>query len=166
MCASHNNNNEIKENILINILIHYLIRNQSLPRRTTSLRINPTIYERFFWTCRKLGLLKRGHSNVAIEGLMQFFIEKYEDTPSVIQTTLLLEKPNQPKHELSIATRLELKIVKTDLANILDSCQKGLGHETWRESRLKEVVEKAVRVYENTRDKDLATLLGKAEAFV
>ena len=166
MCASSNNNNERKENLLINTLIHYIIQNQSLHRETTCLRINKTVYEQFFWACKKLGLLKRGHSNVAIEGLMHFFVDKYTDHPGVVQTTLLLEKPERKKRELSIAKRLELKMVKTDLTNILESCQKGHGHETWRESRLKEVVEKAVRVYEDTRDSELAGLLGKAEEYV
>lgn len=160
------NNNEDKEKLLINTLIHYLIQNQSLPRRSTSLRINQTIYEKFFWTCRKLGLLKRGHINVALEGLMQFFVDTYKDTPEVVQTTLLPSKLHKREIEWNVAKKLELKMVKTDLANIIESCEQKRGHETWRQSRLKEILEKAIHIYDETRDQDLGALLSKSEKFV
>jgi len=163
-----NDNNDKDKSLLINILIHYLIENQSkLDRKAKTYSLRNEICELFYFTCRKLGLLsKRGRVNVALEGLMWDFIQSHADTPPLIQTTLFPPKQKTGKFEPNIAQKLEMKLVKRDLANILDALEQKRGHKDFLDSRLRDILPKAMRVYGDTRDKDIQKMLEKAEAWV
>ena len=165
MCVS-NNNNKNNNNTLINTLMHYIIQNQSASKRQTiSTRINPKIKEDFYFTCRKLRLLVNGRSNVALEALMSWFCETYEDSPRIVQTTLV-GKVEKPKRILSVAQRLEVKLVKTDLRNLLNGLEQKRGHPDFLEGKLREVLPKAIRTYDETRDKEILELLERTEKWV
>jgi hypothetical protein len=97
---------------------------------------------------------------------MKAFCDLYEDQ-STVQTTLfnpaLIERK---KRELLISEKLELKLVKTDLKNILEAFDQKRGHESFRYERFREVLPKAIRLFEETRDKEIAELLEQAEKWV
>ena len=163
---SNNNNNNKEEKSLINTLIHYIMRTRTKKRETTSLRIDHNLLEEFYDTCKRLRLLVRGHYNVALEGLIQNFIEEYQDTPLIIQTTLLTPEQKKQIPTLNIAQKLELNIIKKDLTNLLNSFEKKEAHPTFLESKLREVLPKAIKVYDETRDLELETLMDKVQKYV
>jgi len=72
----------------------------------------------------------------------------------------------QPKVEVNIAQKLELKLVTQDLAGVLDALEKRRGDSNFYMSRLREVLPRAIRVYERVRDEELRKLLAKAEKWV
>jgi len=154
-----------EEKGLINALMHYLIENKNEQRTTTSYRINSNVRDRFFFVCRQHRLLFHGRVNVALEGLMQVFIDFYENK-TAIQLTLDNLSVERKKRELLISERLELKLIKTDLKNILEAMEIKRGHEDYRYERFREILPKAIRLYEETRDKEIGELLEKAEQWV
>jgi len=164
----NNNNNNNNNNLLINTLMYYVIENQSsLDRKGKTYNLKDDVCKAFFFTCRKLGLLSpRGRMNVALEGLMSDFIERYADRPSIVQTTLLPRRLKSTKPEINIAQKLELKLTKNELGSVLDALEQKRGHKDFLEGRLREVLPKAMRVYQNTRDKEIEVLLKKAEELV
>ena len=162
-------NDESFRNKLLNYLINYLIRNRNRNRYNLTIRVNPQVYEEFKLVCQKLGLLKgTSRGNLVIEAFMQWFIEKF-DTPRLVQTTLFYKPEinvHAPKVELNIAQKLELKLVKRDLTVILESLEQGRGDRGWLLSKLREVLGKAIRVYEKTSDGEIERLLEKAEKWI
>ena len=162
-------NDESFRNKLLNYLINYLIRNRNRNRYNLTIRVNPQVYEEFKLVCQKLGLLKgTSRGNLVIEGFMQWFIEKF-DTPKLIQTTLFYKPEinvHTPKIQLNIAQKLELKLVKQDLTVILQRLENSQGDRAFLLSRLREVLGKAIRVYEKTSDNEIEQLLEKAEKWI
>lgn len=162
---TNNNNNNKKEKSLINTLIHYFTRNQIKHRTTTSVRINPEVKEEFYYTCRKMGILSKGHFNIALEALMNSFSEEYKDSPAVVQTTLV-SSSRHSREDLNVAKKLEVRMISRQLKSLLEGLQQGRGHKDFMMGRLGEVLAKAIRLYEETRDKDIADLLNQAEKWV
>ena len=164
LCSS-NNNKEINKLQLINTLTHYFIQNKDNPRSCTSVRLNSKILEKFLDTCRRTRLLHRGRINVAIESFMQLMNDLYGNE-AIVQTTLFSEPEPKFRLELNIAQKLELNLVKKDIGNLIDALENKRGHPDFLESKLREVLPKAIRLYEDTRDGELELLLGKVEKFV
>jgi len=80
---------------------------------------------------------------------------------------------NQPKQvnihqkiKLNIAQKLELKLVKQDLTTILNGLEQKRGDQNFLLGRLREVLPKAVRLYQKTSNAEIAVLLEKAEKYV
>jgi len=157
------------QNKLLNYLINYLIRNRNRNRYNLTIRVDPRIYEDFKFVCQKLGLLKgTSRGNLVIEGFMKWFIEKF-DTPRIIQTTLFYKpeiKVETPKVELNVAQKLELKLVKRDLTFILDKLEKGEGDKVFLLAKLREVLSKAIRIYNSTSDQEMENLFRKVEKWI
>ena len=131
------------------------------------LRLDSEVYSEF----RRIAAAKFGlhyGANVLVEALMKIFIEEFKDAP-IIQTTLFYKPKvnvHTPKVELNIAQKLEIKIVKQDLTAILESLEQGRGDRGWLLSKLREVLGKAIRVYEKTSDGEIERLLEKAEKWI
>lgn len=161
-------NNNKNENSLLTYLLTYLVRNRDKPREHLNTNINREVYEEFFDVCRKLDLLKRRrHPNVALEGLMKYFVELYGDRPTVVQSTLFYKPEiNMDKVELNIAQKLELKMVKKELDHTLDSLHKGRGERSFYINRLLSLTKKGIRVWRKTRDDELGDMLKEAKQFV
>jgi len=158
--------------VLINYLINYLIREKKErrdnQRGNLCTRVSPDIYQQFDMICRRLGLVKRGRTNVALEGLMAYFVEQYRDHPTIIQQTLTqLFVKAEPRSQVNIdlSQRLELKLVKKDLVLVVNSLEKR-GVQDYLLDRLKELLPKALKVYRNTQDPALEKLLQKTEKWI
>jgi hypothetical protein len=163
------NDNNLKAK-LINYLINYLnsgIRNRS--RNPVTFYLDRTVYDEFVDVCRRLGLLKgKSKGNIAVEALMNLIVENFKEHPKLIQTTLFYKpvlKVNQ-KVELNVAQKLELKIVREDLTRIIDSLENRRGNQEFYTQRLREILPKAIKIFEKTENPELRQLLEKAEKWV
>ncbi|RLG57254.1 MAG: hypothetical protein DRN95_05745 [Candidatus Hydrothermarchaeota archaeon] len=153
---------------LFNYLINYITENRNRNRNTTTIRVNPEIFRTFLENCYELGLHKYRGVSVVIEGLLSLF-NQYFKTRKVIQTTLFY-KPHiekvEVKQQVNIAQRLELKLVKQDLTAIINGLEQKRGDSNFLLGRLREVLPKAVRLYQKTESREIAVLLEKAEKYV
>jgi hypothetical protein len=163
------NDNNLKAK-LINYLINYLnsgIRNRS--RNPVTFYLDRTVYDEFVDVCRRLGLLKgKSKGNIAVEALMNLIVENFKEHPKLLQTTLFYKpvlKVNQ-KVELNVAQKLELKIVREDLTRIIDSLENRRGNQEFYTQRLREILPKAIKIFEKTENPELRKLLEKAEKWV
>ena len=163
------NDNNLKAK-LINYLINYLnsgIRNRS--RNPVTFYLDRTVYDEFVDVCRRLGLLKgKSKGNIAVEALMNLIVENFKEHPKLLQTTLFYKpvlKVNQ-KVELNVAQKLELKIVREDLTRIIDSLENRRGNQEFYTQRLREILPKAIKIFEKTENPELRQLLEKAEKWV
>jgi len=166
MRVGNNNNNDNNNNSLINTLIHYIMRNKFYERETTSLRINKQVKDDFFFVCRRMGLLVRGHSNIALEGLMKNFVERYRDAPKIVQTTLTLHEPATPEINLQLVEKLELTDMKKRFSLILERLETKQGHHDFNQDMFRQLLPKAIKIYQQTGDKQMESLLKKAEEFI
>ena len=80
---------------------------------------------------------------------------------------------NQPKQvnihqniKLNIAQKLELKLVKQDLTTILNGLEQKRGDPAFLLGRLREVLPKAIRLYQKTESREIAVLLEKSERWI
>jgi len=80
---------------------------------------------------------------------------------------------NQPKQvnihqniKLNIAQKLELKLVKQDLTTILNGLEQKRGDPAFLLARLREVLPKAIRLYQKTNSVEIAELLEKTEKWI
>ena len=153
---------------LFNYLINYITENRNRNRNTTTIRVNPEIFRSFIENCYELGLHKYRGISVVIEGLLSLF-NQYFKTRKVIQTTLFY-KPHiekvEVKQQFNLAQKLELKLVKRDLTTILNGLEQKRGDPAFLLARLREVLPKAIRLYQKTENKTLAELLEKTEKYV
>jgi len=157
---------------LLNYLINYLMKEKKerkeKERYNLTTRVSAQIYQQFDVVCRRLGLTKHGKINVALEGLMSFFVEQYRDHPTIVQQTLTqLFVKAEPRSQVNIdlSQRLELKLVKKDLMLVVNSLEKR-GSQDYLLDRLKELLPKALKVYRNTQDPALERLLQKTEKWI
>jgi len=158
--------------LLLNYLITYLIKNKNKNKNRNynlTLRIDKSVYDSFVDVCGKLGLLPgRSKGNLAIEGFMNFMVEKFKNHPQ-IQTTLFY-KPHiekvEVKQQFNLAQKLELKLVKQDLTTILDGLERKRGDPAFLLARLREVLPKAIRLYQKTESREIAELLEKTERWI
>ncbi|MEM3828426.1 MAG: hypothetical protein QXP36_04310 [Conexivisphaerales archaeon] len=155
------------QNQLFNYLINYITENRNKERNTTTIRVNPEVFSDFVANCNILGLNRYRGVSLVVEGLLQLFNEVFK-TKRYVQTTLFY-KPQiniQQKVEVNIAQKIELKIVKKSLMEILESLEKKKGYPDFYASKLKEILPKAVKLYEKSGDDELKVLLEKAERFI
>jgi len=157
------------QSLLFNYLINYLTEHQNRNRSNLVTRVNRQVYEDFFDVCRRLGLVsQRGRANIALEALMQLTVEKFKDTARIVQTTLFY-KPTisiEQKVEVNIAQKLEIKLIKKDLAGILQRLETKQGNQNFLQSRLRELLPKAIRIYDKTSDQEIEKLLTKLDKWV
>jgi len=166
------NEDNVKDSriLLFNYLINYLIRNRNRNRKAITFHLDSVLYEDFVEVCKRLGLVRgKSKGNLAIEGFMSFMVEKFKNHPQIVQTTLFY-KPHiekvEVKQQVNIAQRLELKLVKQDLTTILNGLEQKRGDQSFLLGRLREVLPKAVRLYQKTSNAEIAVLLEKAEKYV
>ena len=159
--------------LLLNYLITYLIKNKNKNKNRNynlTLRIDKSVYDSFVDVCGKLGLLPgRSKGNLAVEGFMSFMVEKFKNHPQIVQTTLFY-KPHiekvEVKQQFNIAQKLELKLVKQDLTAILNGLEQKRGDPAFLLARLREVLPKAIRLYQKTSNAEIAELLEKTEKWI
>jgi len=155
---------------LINYLINYLnSRGRNKSRNPITLYLDRTLYDEFVNVCGRLGLLRgKSKGNIAVEALMNLIVENFKDHPKLLQTTLFYKpvlKVNQ-KVELNVARKLELKIVREDLTRIIESLETRRGNPDFYTKRLREILPKAIKIFEKTENPELRQLLEKAEKWV
>jgi len=158
---------------LLNYLINYLMKEKKerkeSKRYSLTTRVSPQIYQQFDMICRRLGLAKHGKTNVALEGLMAFFVEQHRDHPTIIQQTLTqLFVKAQPRSQVHIdlSQRLEVKLIKKDLTLVIQKLEAKEGRQDFYIERLKELLPKAIRIYQKTSDRGLEKLLQKTEKWI
>lgn len=152
-----------------NYIYNYISKEKKRRRiREYLLRLDPQVYSEF----RRVAASKFGlhyGANILVEALMKMFVEEFKDSP-IIQTTLFCYKPQQVNiHQnikLNLAQKLELKLIKQDLTTILNGLQHGKGDKNFYLSRLREVLPKAIRLYEKTENHEIAELLEKSERWI
>ncbi len=79
----------------------------------------------------------------------------------IIQKNLIMIQPR-----IDITHRLQLKIVKKDLSVVVKRLVEEKGDPTYWVARLKELLPKAIRIYEKTSDQGLEKLLEKTEQWI
>lgn len=164
---------------LLNYLLTYLTRERREKRESSryslTTRISPEAYRNFDIICRRLGLVKRGNTNVALEGLITFFVEQYRDHPTVIQQTLtnvFVKAEPHSEVNINVAQKLEIQMIKRDLTFILKRIEKFAADPSKVQSlrmmtrSLNETLPKALRIYEKTFDPELEKLLKKLEKWI
>ena len=151
-----------------NYIYNYISKERKKRRvKEYCLRVDPEVYSEF----RRIAAAKFGlhyGANILIEALMKMFIEDFKDTP-VIQTTLFYTPKvnvHTPKVELNVAQKLELKLVKQDLTFILNKLEKGEGNKAFLLAKLREVLGKAIRIYNLTSDQEMENLFRKVEKWI
>ena len=163
MIPSNNNNNN-NNNELINLLINYIIHNRTIPRSSFTTMLSRDVVTAFHETCKRLNLLSsRGRSNHTLEALMVNFIEANKDSPAIVQTTLIGSPKRLQKKQLPVNVRVKTAMAKTQLKIAIRSMREGRGEKTWREGRFVAVVEKAIDIFQISRDPELEGLLEEAE---
>ena len=164
-----NNGNNVKspKKQLFNYLINYLTENRNRNRRTTTVRLNPEVLEEF----RRIAYLRFSlhnfkNSNVLIEGLLAYFNSVFK-VENVIQTTLFY-KPTiiQQQQTINIGLKIQVKMVKQDLENILESLEQKRGDPYFYMQKLRKTIERASKLYNSTRDPQLKILLEQAENWI
>jgi len=160
------NDNNLKVKLL-NYLINYLNnKGKNKTRNPVTLYLDRTLYDEFVNVCGRLGLLRgKSKGNITVEALMNLIVENFKDHPKLLQTTLFYKpilKVNQ-KVELNVAQKLELKIVREDLTRILESLENRRGNPDFYTKRLREILPKAIKIFEKTENPELRQLLEKAE---
>jgi len=160
------------QSLLYNYIYNYIIKNKNKNknRNQTNFLIDRALYEDFVDVCRKLGLIQgRSRGNLAVEGFMNFMVEKFKNHPQIVQTTLFY-KPHiekvEVKQQFNIAQKLELKLVKQDLTTILNGLEQKRGDPAFLLGRLREVLPKAIRLYQKTNSVEIAELLEKTEKWI
>lgn len=155
---------------LLNYLINYLIHSpKKKDRYNLTIHVSREVYDEFVDVCRRLRLTPgTSRGNIVIEGFMKLFIDSFKSSPTSIQTTLFY-KPQinvQQKVEVNIAQKLELKLIKKDLKTVLDFLEKGKGERQFYLSRLREILPKAIRLYQRLPDNEVKELFKKAEKWI
>ena len=169
-------NQGLLQNELLKYLSNYLIQNRNRNRNsaynlTTS--VNRETYQDFSEICHNLGLVSSmGRVNITLEGLMQLIIENFR-TQRIVQTTLFYNPIVNVKAEMGsqvhvdLSDRLTLKMSKKLLSNILATLKRvDDGKRPFWESKLNEVLAKAIKSYEKTQDPELEKLLKEAEKWI
>ena len=84
------------------------------------------------------------------------------------------ELPNKPviniidakQVNINLARKLELKILKKDLRFVIQGLETKRGDPSFLISRLREILPKAIRIYEKTSDLEMEQLLTKTEKWI
>jgi len=174
--GSENNNlisdaleNEINKKTFLKkvILQYYNITFFSKEKTTICLKVNPQVYHEFINTLLDNNFRLYGNVGRMVEALMRIFIDTFK-TPKAVQTTLFYCPTINVKQnvEINIARKLELKLVTNDLETILKSLEQKKGNAEFYLSRLREILPKAIRLYEKTNDQKIEELLSKAEKWI
>ena len=173
MEAAENGHNTVSEKtLLLKYLSTYLTRyerEKGRDRYALTTRVSKDLYQSFNVTCRHLGLTKRGAVNTALEGLISFFVEQYRDHPTVIQQTLtnvFIKAEPQSQIIVNLSQRLEVKMIKRDLAYVIQGLESKKGSQPFFMERLNDILPKALRVYEKTMDPELEQLLKQSENWI
>ncbi|MEM2972086.1 MAG: hypothetical protein QW270_06680 [Candidatus Bathyarchaeia archaeon] len=161
----------VKELIKKEILQYYNITFSNRNRRNVkavTFKVDSTIYEDFINTLLDNHYRVYGNVGLTVEVLMRMFIDCFK-VPKIVQTTLFY-KPQinvqNVKAKVNIAQKLELKLVKQDLTNILDALDKGKGDKDFYVDRLREVLPRALHVALKIGDEELTAMLEKVERFI
>ncbi|MEM3875223.1 MAG: hypothetical protein QXU45_08865 [Candidatus Bathyarchaeia archaeon] len=152
---------------LLNYLHNYITSSHKREDRyNLTIRVSKEVYETFVDVCRRLRLTPgKSRGNLVIEGFMQFFNDLFKASPTYVQTTLFY-KPQislQQKVEVNIAQKIELKLIKEDFKRVLESLEKGKGNREFYIARLRELLPKAIRLYQRSADEEIKKLFEKVE---
>lgn len=144
-------------------------------RYSLTTRVSSEVYREFDVVCRRLGLAKHGKVNVALEGLIAYFVEQFRDQPAIVQQTLtnvFVKAEPQSQVTVNVAQKLVVKMIRRDLSYILEKIEdysnnpRTANQSDYWVRILSEKLPKAVAVYEKTFDPELEKLLKKAEKWV
>ena len=126
-----------------------------------SMKVKPSLY-------RAWSRLVKYKGELIQERMAQLLMADIEKLAEALQDRIIIQKNLimvQPR--IDITHRLQLKIVKKDLQIVVDHLTsdetKKRGDPRFWEARLKELLPKAMRIYEKTSDQDLEKLLMKTE---
>ena len=131
-----------------------------LYKTTVSVRLSPLLWEDFKVFARRLGMTL---SEAVSEALRNFMIEKRDEA----NITVVLN--HDCRRRINVATKLELKLVKRDLSAALKALRDPRRSESAKNflmNRLREILKKALRVYERTHDEELQRLLARADELI
>jgi hypothetical protein len=165
--------NEVNnKDFLKNVILQYYnitFSKEDNNNRPICLRINQQVYQDFINTLLDNHYRVYGNVGKMVEALMRLFIDVFK-TPKIIQTTLFYKPTINIKENIqqniNIATKLELKIVTENITSLLDALEKRKGDPNFYLERLKEVLPKAIRLYEKTNDTKMKELLEKIEKWI
>ncbi|MEM2995864.1 MAG: hypothetical protein QXI91_07660 [Candidatus Bathyarchaeia archaeon] len=167
------NENEINvkdfDTKLFTTILQYYNKNKNKNTKyfsVTSIRIDPHLYDEFLKVTEKFGVAPRREISRFIAGIMQMIVDKFKNSPMIVQTTLFYKPQINVKAEVNIVQMLELKLVKQDLRCVLDALDKGKGDKDFYVGKLREVLSRALRVAAKIGDEELTALLKKAERFI
>jgi predicted HicB family RNase H-like nuclease len=163
-------NNSYFKATLLKTLKQKVYENHALPRTKSSFSINSEVAQEFYRVCYDLDLAgyRRG-ANQVLEACMSILIELYKSESKQVN---LFYKPTINKNtllkidNLTVTDRIELKLVKEDLNNVLlgfDMPDPSKNYVKQLNQHLKKVLPKAIQWKRMTQDPDLNELIIKAE---
>lgn len=106
-------------------------------------------------------LLHTSASQLIEKAITEYMQTHADELPT--KTLIQIFQPRQVNIDLS--RRLELKLIKKDLMLVVNSLEKK-GVQDYLMESLKELLPKAIRVYQKTSDPDLEALLKKTERWI
>lgn len=130
------------------------------PKRQHSFWLNEQLYQSFKHTARLLGKLST--SQALQEAMAEYIKTHSRQLPG--DTTINIIQPQQVN--ITLTRRLQLKLVKRELTLLIRTLERKPEGQGFFLQKLKELLPKALRLYEKTSDKDLEALLKRTEQWV
>jgi len=164
---SNHGNKQTKEDDLNN-LINNLITKRKMPFAFSSV---PELIKVFDRIC---GVHGKSRSEV-LNKLIIDYVKEHQEKHGQVELTQYFVKA-EPGSQVNIAKkqvikynisqRLELKMIKKDLTLIIQKLEAKEGKQDFYIERLKELLPKAIRIYQKTSDRNLEALLQKTEKWI
>ena len=134
----------------------------NLNNLTRSKRLVTVYIDRLLWEDFKLfSDLKHKSASRLLEEAMIEYMERHRETPHI---TINVIKPKQVN--FNVATKLELKLVKQDLSGVLETLKRPGADRHYFLRRLRDLINKAIPLYQKTGDEELRRLLSRANEVI
>jgi len=129
-------------------------------KRQHSFWLNEQLYQSFKKMARLIG---RPSTSQALQEAMAEYMENHSHQLPT-GTTINIIQPQQIN--INLTKRLELKLIKKDLKLLIQTLETKKGNQNFFLEKLKELLPKALRIYEKTSDPEMETLLKQTEKWV
>lgn len=161
-CSSSSNNNNKNKNKDANastISTIYTVDEVKI-KRQHSFWLNEQLYQSFKKTARLIG---RPSTSQALQEAMAEYMENHSHQLPTGATINIIQ-PRQVN--INLTKRLELKLIRKDLSLLIQTIENKRGNKNFFLEKLKELLPKALRIYEKTSDPEMENLLKQTEKWV
>jgi hypothetical protein len=108
-------------------------------------------------------LLGRASTSQALQEAMAEYMENHShELPTKAVINII-----EPQHvNINLTKRLELKLIKKDLILVVQKLENKEGNQSFYLERLRELLPKAIRIYQKTSDPEMEKLLQQSEKWI